>query len=205
MFALYVLALVSTIFTLVVGISAVFSRWGSFFTTFFAAASALFTLAASGVATALFVTIDGVLTKFLKPYEVHTSLGGNILRTTWVGTVFALGAGVFWLFSVCCCSGRSPWHKDDRGYGFRGVTGGFNDDLTDGMGIGRGRRRIKVEKTPYTYERVGSPYLGPRDSQHAVPLKDLRTGTFGLGFGENEPRAQRETDTAYEPFRAAQI
>ena len=202
MFALYVLALVCTILTLVVGVSAVFSRWGSFFTTFFAAGSALFTLAASGVATALFVTIDDVLNKFLKPYEVQSSLGGDVLRTTWAGTVFALGAGLFWLLSVCCCSGRSPWHKDERGYGFRGVTGsGFNDDGGDG----RGRRRIKVEKTPYTYERVGSPYLGPRDSQHAVPLKDMRTGTFGLGFGEDVPRAQRETDTAYEPFRPSQI
>jgi uncharacterized membrane protein len=37
MFIVYVIALVATIVELVIGISAMFSRWGSFVTTFFAA------------------------------------------------------------------------------------------------------------------------------------------------------------------------
>jgi hypothetical protein len=37
MFIVYVIALVATIVELLIGISAMFSRWGSFVTTFFAA------------------------------------------------------------------------------------------------------------------------------------------------------------------------
>lgn len=41
MFVVYVIALVATSVELLIGISAIFSRWGSFVTTFFAAVSRL--------------------------------------------------------------------------------------------------------------------------------------------------------------------
>jgi len=55
---------------------------------------------------------------------------------------------------------------------------------------GKDARRTRAEKTPYTYERVGSPYLGPQGGQ-AVPLTNM---------GGGAQSAQRRT--AYEPFRA---
>lgn len=166
MFIFYVVAVVATGLTLLVGTSAIFSRWGSFFTTIFANAAAVFIIIASVIATVLFSILTEVLNNALKDYDIHTSLGQPLLRTTWLGVVFGLGAGFFWLLSVCCCSGRSPYNKDRRGES----------------------RRIRVEKTPYTYERVGSPYLGPKDSQ-AVPLHHLN------------PVPQGSRNTAYEPYR----
>lgn len=107
MSVVYIIASAATVGTLLIGISAIFSRWGSFATTFFAAASSIFMVAGSVVATALFFTLKKVLNDALdKEYGIVTSTGQRGFILTWVGTAFAVGAGFFWLLSVCCCSGR---------------------------------------------------------------------------------------------------
>lgn len=107
MSVVYIVALAATVLTLLVGISAIFSRWGSLATTFFAAASGIFLLAGSIIAIALFATLKTVLNHELEDdYGIHTSIGHEGYVTTWVGTAFAVGAAFFWLLSVCCCSGR---------------------------------------------------------------------------------------------------
>lgn len=177
MFVLYAAALAANAFTLLVGCTAIFSRWGSFFTTFFAAAQTIAFIGASTVSTAMFVILKSVLNNELKnEYGVETTLGNRALTTSWIGTAFAIGAGIFWFFSVCCCSGRSPYHKNADRAGFPG----------------RGRGKTRAEKTPYTYERVGSPYLGPNAGQ-SVPL-----GAYG---GNNGARPMQQ-GAAYEPFRS---
>lgn len=168
-FYLYTGALAAAAVTLLVGISAIFSRLGSFFTTFCAAAMALLLLGASITATAVYITLRGALDGTLKKeYGIDSTVGTKVLTVTWIGTALALGAAFFWLLSVCCCSGRSPYHPGNRE-----------------------ARRTRAEKTPYTYERVGSPYLGPTDHQ-SVPLNTL--GPHGGGYVE-------QRGAAYEPFR----
>ncbi|KAK5082833.1 hypothetical protein LTR05_006714 [Lithohypha guttulata] len=104
---MYIVAVASTAATVLVGISAIFSRWGSFATTIFAAASSIFTLVASVVATALFFTMKGMLNETLEEdYGIRADVGNKGYIVTWVATAFAVGAGLFWLLSVCCCSGR---------------------------------------------------------------------------------------------------
>lgn len=170
MFVLYAAALAANSISILVGITAIFSRWGSFFTTFFAAAAWVAYLGASIVATAMFAILKGVLDKELEDeYGVKSTLGNRALATSWIGTAFAVGAGLFWFLSVCCCSGRSPYNKNAE----------------------RGRSKTRTEKTPYTYERVGSPYLGPNAGQ-SVPL-----GAYG--GATHQPQ---QHGSAYEPFRS---
>lgn len=107
MSVMYIAALATLAATVLVGISAIFSRWGSFCTMFFAAAAGLFFLAGSGIAIALFAALKTALNKDLeKSYGIHTSLGQRVMVVSWIGTALAVGGAVFWLFSVCCCSGR---------------------------------------------------------------------------------------------------
>ncbi|ETN38509.1 uncharacterized protein HMPREF1541_06544 [Cyphellophora europaea CBS 101466] len=168
MFVLYAAALASTCFSILVGITAIFSRWGSFFTTFFATVAWVAYAAATIVATAMFAILKGVIDNELEDdYGVETRLGTRALATSWIGTAFAVGAGFFWFLSVCCCSGRSPYNKNHE----------------------RGRGKTRAEKTPYTYERVGSPYMGPSAGQ-SVPLG---------AYGGAQPQ---QTGSAYEPFRS---
>jgi hypothetical protein len=181
LFYLYVFGLSATAVTLLVGISAAFSRWGSFFTTFCASAMAVMVLGASVTATAVYIVLRTALNHSLKDdYGIKSTLGTKVLSLTWIGTAFAVGAGFFWLLSVCCCSGRSPYHHGNRG---------------DGMGRGRTR----AEKTPYTYERVGSPYLGPSDRQ-SVPLHNMGSTQYGPPTGPPVHQGG-----AYEPFRPQHV
>ena len=116
----------------------------------------------------MYSALLGAFNGVFKPYGIKASLGQGMLRVTWLAVLFSFGAGFFWLLSVCCCSARSPY-------------GGKKDS-----------KRVKVEKTPYTYERVGSPYLGPQGGSSAyggaqqIPLHNL------------PPQG-----AAYEPFRSS--
>ncbi|KAK7557857.1 integral membrane protein-like protein [Phyllosticta citricarpa] len=150
MYAAYAVALACTCLEIVVGIFAIFSRWGSFITTFVSTAATIFTVAASVTSTALHATLAGTFDSVLKDYNITASLGSKMLAVTWLASAFAIGAGLFWMLSTCCCSGRSN-DKHNRGRG------------------------PVVEKAPYTYERVHSPFgVGAQSSTDGnVPLRDM--------------------------------
>lgn len=185
MYYLFALTLAFDIATALIGISAMFSRWGSLFTTIFADIAALLTVGAALAASVMFPILATALNNELKDkYGVVASVGSRGVALTWIAAAFASGAGIFWSFTICCCSGRSPYK-------------GVKED-----------RRTTAEKTPYTYERVGSPYLGPRNDQ-SMPLNTLNLS------GRNSPNPMPQThsgygagpngmrdNTAYEPFRS---
>lgn len=147
--------------------------------------SSLFTFAAVLTTTILFGVLVGTLKTLLDPYGVKITLGGHALAICWLAVVFSWGATIFWLFSVCCCSGRSnPHHKSNKG--------GLWQAEEKGQGYGdpsRGRG-LRVEKTG-GYERVASPYLGAHDDQ--VPLQQ---------YPQQPGHARGQGSTgAFEPFR----
>lgn len=122
--------------------------------------SSLFTVAATVTATALYGTLVGTFNTALEPYKIHGSLGRNMYVTAWLAVVFSFAAGLFWIFSVCCCSGRSPYSRDRDS-----------------------KRGVTAEKTPYTYEPVS--YMGASPNPNAygggmnVPMQDMgRTNAY---------------------------
>ncbi|RMZ87768.1 hypothetical protein DV736_g4994, partial [Chaetothyriales sp. CBS 134916] len=190
-FVLYTAALAAVATTLLVGLTAIFSRWGSLFTTFFAGAAATLLVGASAVATALFVVLRTALNHNLRDdYSIDSSVGSRSLVLSWIGAAFALGAAFFWLLSVCFCSGRSPYdHRDGKRAGLR-------------------RTGTRAEKTPYTYERVGSPYLGPSDPHDLgqnVPLQQYSSAAPPAFAAPPAHQHQNPAASAYEPFRPQQV
>ncbi|CAO2657366.1 Nn.00g034920.m01.CDS01 [Neocucurbitaria sp. VM-36] len=157
----FVIALVLTAVEFVIGFFAIFSRWGSLVTTIVSTAQTVFAIAAAATATAMYGALVGVFESVLKPYNIDASMGTKMLSVLWLGVAFSIASGFFWLISVCCCSGKSP-HK-----------------------------KVVVEKTPYTYERVASPAFGGQQAQH--------TGYAGAGAA-----GHGTSGTAYEPFRQQQ-
>jgi hypothetical protein len=123
-----------------------------------AQAQSVFIFAAAITATTVYGILVGVFESVLKPYNIKASVGKQMLSVVWLAVAFGLASGLFWLFSVCCCSGKSA-HK-----------------------------KVSVEKTPYTYERVASP---------AFPAQQHGHTAYAGGAGH------AQTGTAYEPFRAS--
>ncbi|EHK25816.1 uncharacterized protein TRIVIDRAFT_62483 [Trichoderma virens Gv29-8] len=107
MFVSYVLAFAATCLQLLVGFSAIFSRIGSLATTVVAVVATIFMFAASITSTALFVVLAGVFNTSLKDYGVTAQLGGNLFAASWLAAALSLASSVLWLFSSCCCSGRT--------------------------------------------------------------------------------------------------
>jgi hypothetical protein len=126
-----------------------------------------FSVAASITSIALFASFVATFNHVFKKFHLHATLGHNVYVASWLGSAFAVGACFFWFFSICCCSGKSPYHKDAERRALRG--------------------RTQVQKTPYTYERMGSPYVG-----HAAGQEQ----SHGLLHVQRP-----EMSGAYEPFR----
>jgi hypothetical protein len=153
----FVIVIVLTPVEFIVGFFAIFSRWGSFVTTIISTAQTIFAIAAATTATATYGTLTGVFKTALDPYNIDIDMGSQMLSTLWLGVAFSIGSGFFWLISVCCCSGKSS-HK-----------------------------KMVVEKTPYTYERVASPAFG---------------GQQGHQMQQWPSNNKQTSQTAYEPFRS---
>ena len=113
----------------------------------------------------MYASLVAVFESVLKPYNIKASMGKNMLATLWLGVAFALASGFFWLISTCCCSGRSD------------------------------KKKIVVEKTPYTYERVASPYMGASGNAHQ--MHDLPAHAHHGGA----PAGHGTSGSAFEPFR----
>lgn len=173
MFICYLVALITTIVEIVVGILALFSRLGSLATTIVSCVSSFFIIAFALTSTILYSTLTATFNTALDKYNIHGSLGRNIYIATWLGVAFSFAAGLFWLLSSCCCSGRSDRIK------------GYGDDGKHSKG-GKGWGR----KTPYNYERMGSPFEGGQPYNSGKAQK-------GHQMGNLAPQRQ----TAYEPFR----
>lgn len=184
MFIAYEVSFWTTVATIVCGILAIWSRWGSLFTSLFSIVSSLFTIVSVLASTILFSALVGSLKAILDPYDVTLKLGGHALVVCWLAVLFSVAATLFWLFSICCCSGRSnPHHRSNKGglWTAEPKGQGYND-------FERGRG-VQVQKTG-GYERVGSPYTGHDDSH--VPLQQYPQ-QMGHTSGPNA--------AAFEPYR----
>lgn len=117
-------------------------------------------IAAASTSTALYGSLISVFRTVLDPYNIEASWSSKMLSVLWIGVAFSVASGFFWLISTCCCSGKSP-HK-----------------------------KVVVEKTPYTYERVASPYMGASGNAHQ--MHDM-SGSHG------------QTGHTYEPFRQQHV
>ncbi|KAJ5137662.1 uncharacterized protein N7443_010047 [Penicillium atrosanguineum] len=175
MFIAYVLAFATTIVEILVGMFAICSRWGSCVTTLFAVLAFLFTTAASVTATVLFSIMDSTAGNLLDAYGIKFTMGKNMYAATWLAVVFSLAGTLFWLFSVCCCSGRSPYNHRNRERRNNGIT---------------------AEKAPYTYEPLGAGAV-PYGNQHPNHTSYPPTAANEYPMtNTNNGRAN-----AYEPFR----
>ncbi|QIW97170.1 hypothetical protein AMS68_002688 [Peltaster fructicola] len=176
-------ALWTAVGTAIAAILALFSRWGSFITWVLSIASSLFSFGAAVTATILYGAAVGALKTAFDTYKVRTDLGTKFLAYIWVSTALSIAATLFWLFSICCCSGKSnPHHKDNKG-------GLLQGEASHDPYAGRG---MKVEQTG-GYQRVSSPYATTdRMPLNQYPAPAPMGGQQHLGTDGYEPyRYQR--------------
>jgi hypothetical protein len=144
----------------------------------------LFTILAALTSTILFSTIVGAMGTALKPYKIKLSVGTKMMALDWIAVVFSIGASMFWLVSICCCSGRSSHPKKGARDSAQGA--GYT-----GFGS-RGYQPLAEQGYDHHAQPSPAPYGAP--GHRGVEMQD---------FGSAGPYKGRET--AYEPFRHERV
>jgi len=182
---------------LVVGLSGIWSRWGSFVTTVIIVAGAISTIAGAITVTALYGAISSALNTAFKVYGIKTSLGSSGIAIEWLAALFASAACAFWLLSSCCCSGSSNNPYRSR-----------NDPHPVHSPFSNASARA-AEKSPssYSYQPVASPNSVPYPA--AGQQQQQPSGSYWpqSSYDQHQhhdiplqPMNQHQS-TAYEPYR----
>ncbi|KAH6847456.1 SUR7/PalI family-domain-containing protein [Chaetomium sp. MPI-CAGE-AT-0009] len=93
------------------GLFANCSRAFSCVTWLVAMLATIATGAAAGLATATAVIVVGAMEASAKIYGVQAEFNTRFLAAVWIGVAFAIAAGLFWMFTICCCK---PDHSSRR-------------------------------------------------------------------------------------------
>lgn len=170
MFIAYVVTVIATIIEILVGFFALFSRLGSVATTIVSGISSLFFMAFALTSTILYSVLVGTFNDALTKYDIRGNLGHNIYVTIWLGAALSLGAGLFWMFSSCCCSGRSDKIK---GYGDGHPAKGHKYDRVGSPmpphgGFGYGQPAAQGYQVP------SSHHMGPIGAQKHTSYEPFR-------------------------------
>ncbi|RFU34567.1 hypothetical protein B7463_g1763, partial [Scytalidium lignicola] len=163
----YIIAFVSTVAELFLGLFALCSRVFSCCTWIISGISTVAIIAASILATVASAIVVGALDKVVKHYGVHATINTTFLAITWLAAAFSLAGSLFWLLSTCCCAPeKRERHRDRRN--FRGSSDG-EKLLSGGLG-GNGYQRVS---DPWGGQQSG--HTGPQD--FGVPLQNFNKPT----------------------------
>ncbi|OIW24066.1 integral membrane protein [Coniochaeta ligniaria NRRL 30616] len=172
----FIIAVVALGVELFFGIFANCSRAFSCLTFIVASVASVAVCGFAAMATAMSVIVVGAVEASAKFYGVKADFNTKYLAAVWIAAAFAIAAGFFWMFTVCCCkpdhssrrSGRKR-HQDEQGEKLIPV--GAYQPITDDHG-----------------------YNGGYNHGHANPQ---------YGYAP-QPRAARR-DLAYEPFSHSNV
>ncbi|TPX17972.1 uncharacterized protein E0L32_011973 [Thyridium curvatum] len=129
----FIIAYVALGVELLMGVFANCSRAISCCTWVFAGFATVAVIAAAGMATGVSLVVVGAVKASAKVYGVQAALNSRFLAAVWIAAAFALAAGLFWMFTICCCKpdhssrkSRGVRHRDAADDGEKLMGGGAN-------------------------------------------------------------------------------
>ncbi|KAM0283872.1 hypothetical protein ACHAQH_002253 [Verticillium albo-atrum] len=116
----YIIAFISLALSVIFGIFANCTRVMSCVTFLVAQVASIAVVASASLSTAMSVVVVGAVEGTAKWYGVKAGFDTTFLALVWISAACALGAGFFWMFTICCCA---PSHNSrDRKSRNRGST-----------------------------------------------------------------------------------
>ncbi|KAK1731734.1 hypothetical protein CaCOL14_008935 [Colletotrichum acutatum] len=108
----YIIAFIALGLEIVFGIFANCTRVMSCITFLVASLASVAVCASAALSTAMSVIVVGAVEGTAKYYGVSAGFNNSFLALIWISAALALGAGFFWMFTICCCA---PSHtRKDR-------------------------------------------------------------------------------------------
>ncbi|KAI1091633.1 SUR7/PalI family-domain-containing protein [Rostrohypoxylon terebratum] len=159
----YIIAMIALGLELIVGLFTACSRLVSCLTWLISGIATLAVIAAASMMTAIAIVVVGAVKGSISKYGGDASWNSKFLACIWIGVAFALGASLFWLFSVCCCAPeRRPHAGRSRGgpEGEKFIPTGSYAPLGEHQNAGynysapqRGGARSDLAYEPYSHAR----------------------------------------------------
>jgi hypothetical protein len=118
MFALYLVAAILLFITLLVGLTALCTLFGSVITTVVAFLAGLFITVATLLAQIMFIIYRNVINNTVTQLNVSANLGTTMFAFSWTAVVCSLIAFIGFLFGICCGTGdrqgryRRGWRSE---------------------------------------------------------------------------------------------
>ncbi|KAK1841798.1 integral membrane protein [Colletotrichum chrysophilum] len=100
----YIISFIALGLEIVFGIFANCTRAMSCITFLIASLASVAVCASAALSTATAVVVVGVVEASAKWYGVSSSFNNSFLALIWISAALALGAGFFWMFTICCCA-----------------------------------------------------------------------------------------------------
>jgi hypothetical protein len=171
----FIIAVIALGIELIVGLFTSCSRIVSCITYLIAGVATVAVCTFASLATAMAVVVVGAVEASAKFYGVKADMNTKYLATVWIAAAFAIAAGFFWLFTICCCK---PDHSS------RSSRKRHSDDA--------GEKLMPVGAYQPIHEDHG--YNGGYNNRHSAPQ---------YGYAP-QPHAPRR-DLAYEPYSHANV
>ncbi|KAI1408950.1 SUR7/PalI family-domain-containing protein [Hypoxylon sp. FL1857] len=159
----YIIAMVALGLELIVGLFTACSRLVSCLTWLISGIATLAVIAAAAMMTAIAIVVVGAVKGAIGKYGGDASWNNNFLADIWIGVAFALGASLFWLFSICCCSPEKRPHNrrsrsgpESEKFIPSGSYAPLGDNRNSGYNYGvpqRGGARSDLAYEPYSHAR----------------------------------------------------
>ncbi|KAI2886123.1 hypothetical protein CBS63078_11043 [Aspergillus niger] len=125
----FLVALIATSLVVLTGLTAGISRWASLLTSFFAVVAMFASFGATLTGCLIYATLVAFLKLESATVGITASMGWlRMVSVAIVATVCAAGAGVGWLFTVCCVSGRRTKRSVEISQPIITITGAENED-----------------------------------------------------------------------------
>ncbi|KAI0456371.1 SUR7 protein [Xylaria acuta] len=162
----FIIAIVALGLELLVGLFTACSRAVSCVTWIISGFATAAIIATAVLLTVTGSTVIGVVLAVSKHYGVKANLNTSFLAVLWISVAFAIGAGLFWLFSVCCCKpenrpyGKASRHLDTEKHAPTGSYAPLGDNQNSAYGgynygaPQRGGARSDLAYEPYSHSRV---------------------------------------------------
>jgi hypothetical protein len=118
MFALYLVAAILLFITLLVGLTALCTLFGSVISTVVAFLAGLFITAATLLAQIMFIIYRNVINNTITQLNVDANLGTAMFAFSWTAVICSLIAFIGFLFGICCGTGdrqgryRRGWRSE---------------------------------------------------------------------------------------------
>jgi hypothetical protein len=133
--------------------------------------------AAAAMSTGIAAVVTGAVEGSAHQYGVHASMNTGFLAAVWIAVAFAVAAGLFWVFTICCCA---PDHHSSR----------------------RDRKRF-LDQEGEKLMPIGAyqPLHEPQQTGYVQP----QTYGYAPQYGAPKQYGQQRSDLAYEPYSHANV